>query len=73
MSGTPQEDRQVRGKHRWRHLETVFRRPQIAGIFQYGIGIKTRNPGVMTGTSLLPFYSADATTMLARALLVLQR
>lgn len=27
----------------------------------------------MTGTSLLPFYSADATTMLARALLVLQR
>lgn len=34
---------------------------------------KQEIPVVMTGISLLPFYSADATTMLARALLTLQR
>lgn len=48
----------------------------IAGCFGFGennLSKKTRNPDRMTGTSLLPFYSADATTKLARALFLLQR
>ena len=34
---------------------------------------KQEIPTIMTGTSLLPFYSAGTTTKLARALLILQR
>lgn len=42
-------------------------------IFVAKIGLKQEISAVTTETSLLPFYSADATTMLARTLLVLQR
>ena len=36
-------------------------------------GIKQEVPAIMTGTSLLPFYSADTTTKLVRALSIMQR
>lgn len=51
------------------HIQTVD-----CGTSTADTGIKKQEiPVVMTGISLLPFYSADATTMLARALLILQR
>ena len=42
----------------------------VAGNSRYN---KQEIPTIMTGTSLLPFYSAGTTTKLARALLILQR
>ena len=60
------------------HQEKKSAKENLWGNVTQNVAVNSRYnkqeiPTIMTGTSLLPFYSAGTTTKLARALLILQR